>query len=54
MFGDGAGAVVVGPSDTPGIGPTVWGSDGEQWDTIRQRSSGSTTRRRRTSRRRSR
>ncbi|GAB3684697.1 beta-ketoacyl-ACP synthase III [Angustibacter aerolatus] len=39
IFGDGAGAVVVGPSDTPGIGPTVWGSDGEQWDTIRQRSS---------------
>lgn len=27
LFGDGAGAVVVGPSDTPGIGPTVWGSD---------------------------
>ncbi|GGW42127.1 3-oxoacyl-[acyl-carrier-protein] synthase 3 protein 1 [Streptomyces lucensis JCM 4490] len=29
LFGDGAGAVVVGPSDTPGIGPVVWGSDGE-------------------------
>jgi len=28
IFGDGAGAVVIGPSDTPGIGPTVWGSDG--------------------------
>jgi 3-oxoacyl-[acyl-carrier-protein] synthase-3 len=28
LFGDGAGAVVVGPSDTPGIGPTVFGSDG--------------------------
>ncbi|MFC7979735.1 beta-ketoacyl-ACP synthase III [Streptomyces cinereoruber] len=28
LFGDGAGAVVVGPSDEPGIGPTVWGSDG--------------------------
>ena len=31
IFGDGAGAAVVGPSDTPGIGPTVWGSDGSQW-----------------------
>ncbi|MFB7897878.1 beta-ketoacyl-ACP synthase III [Streptomyces xiamenensis] len=30
LFGDGAGAVVVGPSDTPGIGPVVWGSDGER------------------------
>ncbi|MFK4105098.1 beta-ketoacyl-ACP synthase 3 [Streptomyces sp. NPDC019531] len=28
LFGDGAGAVVVGPADEPGIGPTVWGSDG--------------------------
>ncbi|SDL66090.1 beta-ketoacyl-ACP synthase III [Tessaracoccus oleiagri] len=27
LFGDGAGAVVVGPSDEPAIGPTVWGSD---------------------------
>lgn len=35
LLGDGAGAVVVGPSDTPGIGPTVWGSKGENWDTIR-------------------
>ena len=39
IFGDGAGAVVVSPSDVPGIGPTVWGSDGEQWDAIRQRDS---------------
>ncbi|MEU3776659.1 beta-ketoacyl-ACP synthase III [Streptomyces sp. NPDC032472] len=30
LFGDGAGAVVVGPSETPGIGPVVWGSDGER------------------------
>jgi 3-oxoacyl-[acyl-carrier-protein] synthase III len=37
IFGDGAGAVVVGPSDEPGIGPVVWGSDGEQSDLIRQR-----------------
>jgi 3-oxoacyl-[acyl-carrier-protein] synthase-3 len=34
IFGDGAGAVVIGPSDTPGIGPTIWGSDGSQWDAI--------------------
>ena len=34
IFGDGAGAAVVGPSDYPGIGPTVWGSDGARWDTI--------------------
>jgi 3-oxoacyl-[acyl-carrier-protein] synthase-3 len=36
IFGDGAGAVVVGPSDEPGISPVVWGSDGEQYDAIRQ------------------
>ncbi|GAA2181525.1 ketoacyl-ACP synthase III [Leucobacter tardus] len=35
LLGDGAGAVVVGPSDHAGIGPTLWGSDGEKWDTIR-------------------
>ena len=23
------GAAIVGPSDTPGIGPVVWGSEGE-------------------------
>ncbi|MCX6395687.1 MAG: beta-ketoacyl-ACP synthase 3 [Propionibacteriales bacterium] len=34
IFGDGAGAVVVGPSDVPGIGPVVWGSDGEQHHAI--------------------
>jgi 3-oxoacyl-[acyl-carrier-protein] synthase III len=28
LLGDGAGAAVVGPSDEPAIGPTVWGSDG--------------------------
>ena len=37
IFADGAGAVVIGPSDTPGIGPVVWGSDGEAYDYIRQR-----------------
>jgi 3-oxoacyl-[acyl-carrier-protein] synthase-3 len=36
LLGDGAGAVVIGPSDTPGIGPTVWGSDGGQDHAIRQ------------------
>ncbi|SDO21642.1 beta-ketoacyl-ACP synthase III [Actinacidiphila guanduensis] len=36
IFGDGAGAVVVGPSETPGIGPVVWGADGSQADAIRQ------------------
>ncbi len=39
LLGDGAGAVVVGPSDTPGIGPTVWGSDGAQAQLIRQTAS---------------
>jgi len=34
IFGDGAGAVVIGPSDTPGIGPTIWGADGSQWEAI--------------------
>jgi 3-oxoacyl-[acyl-carrier-protein] synthase III len=36
LFGDGAGAAVVGPSDEPGIGPVIWGSDGSQADVIRQ------------------
>ena len=36
LLGDGAGAVVVGPSETPGIGPTVWGSDGSQARLISQ------------------
>ncbi len=36
IFGDGAGAVVVGPSDEPGIGPAVWGSDGANSGTISQ------------------
>lgn len=37
LLADGAGAVVVGPSETPGIGPTVWGSEGEHWDVIRSK-----------------
>ena len=36
IFADGAGAAVIGPSDEAGIGPVVWGSDGEQYDLIRQ------------------
>jgi len=34
LLGDGAGAVVVGPSETPAIGPTVWGSDGSKADAV--------------------
>ena len=37
IFADGAGAAVVGPSETPAIGPVVWGSDGEQYDLIRSK-----------------
>ncbi|ONI75309.1 3-oxoacyl-ACP synthase [Actinosynnema sp. ALI-1.44] len=35
IFGDGAGAAVVGPSSDAGIGPVVWGSDGQGADLIR-------------------
>lgn len=34
LLGDGAGAVVVGPADEPGISCTVWGSDGGKWDAV--------------------
>ena len=34
LLGDGAGAAVIGPSDTPGIGPTIWGSDGSKADAV--------------------
>ena len=34
IFADGAGAAVVGASDEPGIGPAVWGSDGDQYTAI--------------------
>ncbi|WP_323790978.1 beta-ketoacyl-ACP synthase III [Nocardioides sp.] len=37
IFADGAGAVLIGPNETSGIGPVVWGSDGEHFDYIRQR-----------------
>nr|WP_283138301.1 beta-ketoacyl-ACP synthase III [Rhizohabitans arisaemae] len=34
IFADGAGAAVVVPSPTPGIGPVVWGSAGDKADAI--------------------
>ncbi|HWJ52999.1 MAG TPA: beta-ketoacyl-ACP synthase III, partial [Propionibacteriaceae bacterium] len=36
LFADGAGAAVIGPSQAPGIGPVVWGSDGDQAGLIGQ------------------
>ncbi|MEH3154694.1 MAG: ketoacyl-ACP synthase III [Gordonia paraffinivorans] len=36
IFGDGAGAVVVGPTEDQQLGPVVWGSDGSQYNAIRQ------------------
>ncbi|MEU7042585.1 ketoacyl-ACP synthase III [Streptomyces varsoviensis] len=36
LFGDGAGAVVVGPAQEPAIGPTVWGSEGDKAEAIKQ------------------
>ncbi len=36
IFADGAGAAVVGPSDSVGIGPVAWGSDGSQSAAIKQ------------------
>lgn len=37
IFADGAGAAVVGPSESRGISPVVWGSDGSKYDFIRQK-----------------
>jgi 3-oxoacyl-[acyl-carrier-protein] synthase-3 len=34
LLGDGAGAAVIGPSETPGIAPAVWGSDGSKADAV--------------------
>ncbi|MFF2051811.1 beta-ketoacyl-ACP synthase III [Leifsonia sp. NPDC058194] len=34
LLGDGAGAVVVGPSEFPGISKTIWGSDGSKADAV--------------------
>ncbi len=36
IFADGAGAAVIGPSEIPGLGPVVWGSDGDQAGLITQ------------------
>lgn len=34
LFGDGAAAVVVEPSDSMGIGPVAWGSDGDNYGLV--------------------
>lgn len=34
LLGDGAGAAVVGPADSPGISQSVWGSDGSKWGAV--------------------
>lgn len=34
LLGDGAGAAIVGPSDSPGISKSVWGSDGSKWESV--------------------
>ena len=34
ILGDAAGAAVIGPAETPGLGPVVWGSDGTLFDTV--------------------
>ncbi|HRC41756.1 beta-ketoacyl-ACP synthase III [Nostocoides sp.] len=39
IFGDGAGAAIVSRSDRVGIGPTIWGSEGDSWRAISQRES---------------
>ena len=36
IFGDGAGAVVVGPTPTRQMGPVIWGSEGSQSELIHQ------------------
>lgn len=36
LFGDGAGAAVIGPATEPGIGPTIWGSEGDKSEIIKQ------------------
>lgn len=40
LFGDGAGAVVVGPSETLGISPVVWGADGAKSELLRYAETG--------------
>jgi 3-oxoacyl-[acyl-carrier-protein] synthase III len=36
LFGDGAGAALVGPADISAIGPVIWGSDGSKVQAIAQ------------------
>lgn len=38
LFADGAGAAVIGPSDTVGISPIVWGADGSGADLVKSTS----------------
>ncbi|WOF21462.1 ketoacyl-ACP synthase III [Microbacterium betulae] len=35
LLGDGAGAALLGPSDTPGVSQTLWGSDGSKSEAVR-------------------
>jgi 3-oxoacyl-(acyl-carrier-protein) synthase III len=39
LFADGAGAVVIGPSEVPGIGPVVRGADASYFDALRMTTS---------------
>ncbi|HEU0131106.1 MAG TPA: beta-ketoacyl-ACP synthase 3 [Mycobacteriales bacterium] len=44
LFGDGAGAAVVGPADVNAVGPVVWGSDGTRAAAIQVPDDGDTLR----------
>ena len=34
LLGDGAGAAIIGPSEVPGISPSILGSNGEKWEAV--------------------
>lgn len=34
LLGDGAGAAIIGPSETPGISKSILGSDGSRWEAV--------------------
>ena len=34
IFADGAGAFLLGPADAPGVGPTIWGAEGAEFEAI--------------------
>ncbi|GAA3646125.1 beta-ketoacyl-ACP synthase III [Microbacterium marinilacus] len=34
LLGDGAGAALLGPSETPGVSASIWGSDGSKADAV--------------------